>query len=383
MKKFILGIFCVTLMFLGLGVVVQEVGAKFKSDQKALELVALARTALGGDQALNEIKGLSIKGRSTRSIEIDGAARPEIGETEYSLEFPSVFAKRTSIGDQLKANSVEGHNIVVETTSKVEVVKGIDSSGRSKIMVTPVEGSPVATRSVTVKGDGNGTIDLVTVDGKKVLAKRFEEGDQRDSDNGQSTMIVRTLKNGDENGQDLVFERASGPIKTVKGHAAGNTEMTRLALMLLLAPPTGMNAEYKFLGEGNVDGSAVNTINITAGGSEFTLHLDRYSNLPIAMDYTDSAVVKFVLAKNVNGDVITEDIKGTMVTGFAADSAPVRRQVKLSDYRNINGVLLPHAWTTSSEGKVSDTFEVSSYVINPVGIFEKLPALKHVKKEKN
>ena len=51
MKRFVISILSIAVFFVGLGSLVEHVGAKFKSDEKALEIVRKARIAIGGDAA--------------------------------------------------------------------------------------------------------------------------------------------------------------------------------------------------------------------------------------------------------------------------------------------------------------------------------------------
>ena len=59
MKRFIFSTLCVAVFFAGLGAIVQTTGAKFKSDEKALEVIRRARVAIGGDAAIGQINGQS------------------------------------------------------------------------------------------------------------------------------------------------------------------------------------------------------------------------------------------------------------------------------------------------------------------------------------
>ena len=61
-------------------------------------------------------------------------------------------------------------------------------------------------------------------------------------------------------------------------------------------------------------------------------------------------------------------------------------QVKLADYRNVNGVQLPHKWTTIEGEQTVEVFDVASYDINPANIAEKFQNQKvflRSKKEAN
>ena len=72
MKRFIVSALCVSVFFLGLGTLIEKVGARFKSDEKALELIRAAKTAIGGDNSLAGIQSLRIKGTTSHTFKHDG-----------------------------------------------------------------------------------------------------------------------------------------------------------------------------------------------------------------------------------------------------------------------------------------------------------------------
>src|SRR5688572_12348792 len=82
MKRFFVTVLSVSVFFLGLGALVEKAGAKFKSDEKALELVRQARKALGGDAAIAGVQSLRIVGKTSRNIKADGVDHSMTGETE-------------------------------------------------------------------------------------------------------------------------------------------------------------------------------------------------------------------------------------------------------------------------------------------------------------
>ena len=81
MKRFITTVLGISIFFVGLGAIVDKVAAGFKSDEKALEIIKKARTAIGGDAALADLKAVVIKGRTSQTISIDGTDKIEQGET--------------------------------------------------------------------------------------------------------------------------------------------------------------------------------------------------------------------------------------------------------------------------------------------------------------
>jgi hypothetical protein len=99
MKRFFVSALFVTLFFLGLGTLIEKVGARFKSDDKALALIAAARAAIGGDNAVSGIQSLRIKGTTTHTFKVDGTDRTENGETEIALQLPDKLSKMVKIGD--------------------------------------------------------------------------------------------------------------------------------------------------------------------------------------------------------------------------------------------------------------------------------------------
>ena len=368
-------VFGAAFLFLGLGVMVDSIGAKFKSDEKALYLIKQARIAIGGDAALAEIKGLSIKGSSTHTFDIDGIAKTESGESEIVMQLSGILSRRVSIGDK-QMEAVDGSfaptkGAVMTTTDKQvfeftgKHIEGAEA-GRTKVVVrasgengeagsvpakiivrgemvddagnvvkvVPVEGKPLETRNVIiVKKDGSDAVYTATEDGKMTV-------------DGKEVKV-----------------RSAAVAKPNK-----NNELARLALMLLLTPPKGMDIAYTFAGEGNIGGIDVNTIEADLGGSSFRLHLDRYTNVPVAINYTENAVISIIARKADNGEITTEnvDVKGKAVFVAKADAAKgTDRQVRLGDFRSVNGVLLPYQWTTYSDDTVKDTFTVASYEVNP------------------
>ena len=86
MKKFAITILTVAVFFVGLGALVDNVGAKFKSDEKALDLVRKARVAIGGDAAITAVQSMRIVGQTTRTVKVNGADRSEHKSWPTSLE---------------------------------------------------------------------------------------------------------------------------------------------------------------------------------------------------------------------------------------------------------------------------------------------------------
>lgn len=354
MKKFIISVLSVAVFFVGLGSLADKVGAKFKSDEKALDIVRKARSAIGGDAALAEVRSLTITGRTTHSMKIDGVERSEQSETEIALQFPDKMARMVKIGKDDgtdEKNIIRQHDVVVVANGGGQKVLLEDGE-----IITP-DGKKV---TIVTRAGGDGT--FASEDGKKIKVRKIEGGEAG----------VWKSKDGDKIANDekhMVFNRSAHP-----GAHGGmkQNDMLRLSLALLLTAPEGIDVNYTFAGESDVDGAAVNIINAEFGGSNYKLFIGKSSNLPVAMSYTGHdmpRVVKFTHDTGTPGDKPKNDVIFTKKLEYSPATA--EHFVRFTDYRTTGGVQLPYKWTTTINGAPGETFDITAYEINPAHIAEK------------
>ena len=274
MKKFIFTVLCVSVFFIGLGSVVDKVGARFKSDQKALDLIKAARTAIGGDNSIAGIQSLRIKGNTVHSWKIDGNEKTEPGGTEIAIQLPDRLSKMSWIGNPEEDNGSKVVSKQVETV----VVTGKDENVNLRIG----------------RGDGQGT-GIGTEPGTKVIIlKKGDELPQEIRTEGGKTIVVRNEGDNQmsakvENGE--VRRMAVNKEEMEARHkATQQNELFRLTLGLLLSPPSGMDANYTFGGETSIDGTPCNVVLAEFGGSSIKLALNKNSNLPVQMTYSGEAM---------------------------------------------------------------------------------------------
>lgn len=420
MKKFFLSIFAVSFFFLGLGALVDQSGAKSKSDERALELVRKARIAIGGDAAINSVQSMRIVGSTTKTFTVDGVARTENGETEIALQFPDKLMRSVKLGDGNgagEAHRVMTRQVDVATTGdakdkmKIELKAAGDGSlVERRVVVRKDDGSVVElkgdeaaqwiakhpvpegakTFTVTKKGDGTenhevvvvnkgegGNATFTTKDGNVVTLKDKTYTMTSDTPGTHEVVVVRK---GDG---DATFTTKDGNVITLKEHDAAfrsagggvmatgvkSNEMLRTTLSLLLTAPQGMDVSYTFVGESDVDGTACNVVKAEFGGSAYKLFLDRSSNLPVAISYRGMPAPHVVkLDKAPVGDG-KQDMVFARSMASAKELADI--QIKFSDFRNTGGVLLPYRWAETRNAKEDEIFDVTSYEINPANIAER------------
>lgn len=356
MKRFVISVLSISVFFVGLGTLADKVGAKFKSDEKALEIVRKARTSIGGDAAIAEVRSLTIVGRSTHTFKAEGTERSEQGETEIALQFPDKLMRMVKIGkdDGTGEKRIsQQHDVLVVRKGEGEKVL---LEGRDGEVITP-DGN-----KIFVRKPADGDAVLTTEDDKNVIVRKIETGEE-----GQLRM-----KSGDPaaGGGKHIMMRSH----TAAGAHAGmkQNELLRLALALLLTAPEGMEVNYTFAGESDVDGAPVNIVNAEFGGSNYKLFISRSSNLPVAMSYSGNlvpSVVRFTKEMPAPAD----GAKDVVVFNRRLEGEPAKGEhfVRFSDYRSTGGVQLPYKWTTTVNGTAGEVFDVTSFEINPANITEK------------
>lgn len=332
MKKFIVSMLSVAVFFIGLGSLVDKVGAKFKSDEKALALIAQARQAIGGDAAIKNVQSFSATGKVTKNFEIEGVQRTEQGDLELNLQLPNKFGKMVKLGVQEtgeKNQTFDRKVVIVEKSDKEISNKQVLNDDGSKKDVIIVR-----------KGDGDKTFERIP------------------SPNGEIDKIVIDDK-----------VRASFD----KIH---QNDLFRATFSLLLSAPQGVEAEYVYAGEGSVDGNSCDIIEARNDSSSVRLYLDKSSHLPRMMSFTDAKPM-MMFFKHKKDDASVEET-GDVKTFNRKIEAPAMEefQIKFSDYRSVGGLQLPHLWTQTVGGRADETIEITGYEINPANIadkFNKMP----------
>lgn len=450
MKRFIFSILCMAVFFIGLGALVEKTGAKFKSDEKALALIAKARQAIGGDTAISSVKSLSIAGRTTRSFKIDGAVKSEDGDTEIALQFPDKMMRTTSVGHG------DGNVGFARTVNKqMDVVVTGDGPGEMNVRVTGEgHGEGVGTGTSThviIKKDGETVKDLTGADAEKwiaehgtagagevkimvkksdgsietinggdgklgdaahggVIVRKVDGGNATFTTEDGKTVVLRTDGNGEGGERHVITRTGSGDTATFKTTDDGNVvfmkkmdgdavagkmvggdhvmlnrvgggmargggrqnDLFRTTFGLLLTAPEGMDVSYTYGGDGDVDGTSCDIVVAEFAGSSYKLYLSKASSLPVMMSYKGSPEPQVFMYKTKAPDG-TVDTKDNVVFTRKVEGGPVggaETNVKFSDYRSVNGVQFPYKWTQTS-GDATETFDVTSYEINPANISSK------------
>jgi len=350
MKKFITTVLGLSIFFLGIGALLDKVGAKFKSDEKALELIAKARQAIGGDAAIASIQSMHITGKTTRTFSVDGSTITEQGDADIALQLPNKFMKMVKLNH-------DGPGVPGETQV------------RKNVELVVVGDAAAAKGEMIGGGDGNGTGAGV----RKVILRK-DDGSAQEVSSGSAKLIVKH-PDGDNIQWKTESPDGKGNVFYVREdkerhEAARQNELLRTTLGLLLTAPQGMDVSYTYAGEGNVNGTQCNIVEASFGGSAVKLYLSEDSNLPMMMSFIGSELPRIMHFKT-DGLPPPNSDKDTVIFTKKLDGPPAENaeiQVTFSDYRSVSGVQLPYRWTQTANGAQDETFEVTNYEINPANI---------------
>lgn len=319
MKKFIIMVLCVSTFFIGLGGLVDKAAAKFKSDERALEIIRQARVAIGGDANINNVRSMSITAKSTKTFDADGVSKTEQGDLEINLQLPNKFSKMLKFGNA-------GGEDIIKKDVKVIVMK----NGDDKTMPAP---------------DKNGDVLIFKKEGDKNV---IEENNSAD---GKKVLVDKIIRNA--------------------GGEKRHNELFRTTFALLLTAPEGLDVSYTYVGEGSVDGSSCDIISAQTGGESFKLYIDKSTHLPRMMSFQSMKPFMIKIKKDEMNADSDKEPKVFVRNGDAPRGETAEFQIKFSDYRSAGNIRLPYRWTQTIGDKTDETVDVVSYEINPANIAEK------------
>jgi hypothetical protein len=315
MKKLIISILCVAVFFIGLGGLVKQAGAKFKSDERALALVKQARIAIGGEAAINNVKSLTAKGKAVHVFNFDGTIESKTGDFEINLALPDKFAKMVKL--RVEAKEGESAGQIVEDDKIIFLKKGGDR------LVLNSEAPEDVSKNGVANADG------------KQIKKEF-----------------RIVKG--------------------EGEMRGD-EFLRTMLGLFMSAPAATEVDYLYVGSETVDGNECEIVEAKTGDNPVAkIYLSKSTNLPVMMSYQGMEMPKAIRFHKPDMKPKDSGEKNLQVFVNKVEMPKLAEiSVKFSDYRNISGLLLPFVWTQTANGNPAETVTIENYEINPANMGEK------------
>jgi hypothetical protein len=304
----------------------QSAQARASRDERAEAVLRQAREALGGSAVIDAVQNLLINGRASHKIKTpDGQEHSFDGNVEMALETSGKLHRNFKIGDEA--------NLAAES-------------------------------------------------GKKVFVRNLEVSVHRKPDGAE-------------------------PEKFQKRLAGHGDELSRLLFGLLLKTSPGLNAIYNYAGEGSVDGTAADIVEASSdNGFAVKLYVDKNTHLPLMMSYRANKPVRFVINREGAAGTVEKDVmvfrhtlpEGEKISGDGGNRIIIRKkdengnisetvkageempriqleeaefQVRFSDYRSVNGLMLPHRIAQTVNGEAGETMTIESYQVNAQNLSEK------------
>jgi len=149
-------------------------------------------------------------------------------------------------------------------------------------------------------------------------------------------------------------------------------EFTRNLLALLLTPPSSLQLQFASAGEAQAQDGRVDVLDVT-GPDGFTARLffDQKTHLPVMMNYR-GVVFRVTINRGVRASSKEEAEKlGEAARQKSTDaSANASRQeteiqMRFSDYRAVEGILLPRHITRAVDGKAIEEWNLKTIKVNP------------------
>jgi hypothetical protein len=304
MKKHLTISTIVTLLAVIVAAIVSQGSVHARQDNRAVALLDQARAALGGEAKLRAVQSLSATAKFRRILAKD---QPEIsGELQLDFLLPD------------------------------------------KYMTTEESSLPM------------GGAHLTRINGL----------------NGEQTFRDARTSGG---GGGMMFLRAGPDNPSAQAQAgmlrAARAEFARYVIAWLLTSPPGQTLEFNYVGEAQADEGRAEVIDVkSADDFALQLFLDKESHRPLMLTYrgTQPTVMMRTMGEppasreeaEKHPKEIQEKARKEMESN-PPEPKTAEIQMYLSDYRSVDGVLLPHQMSRSVNGEVTEEWEMTEFKINP------------------
>jgi hypothetical protein len=148
------------------------------------------------------------------------------------------------------------------------------------------------------------------------------------------------------------------------------SSFARLSIGWLLATPTSFPVEYSFAGEAESPEGKADVLEVKGpAGFAARLFLDQKTHRPLMLSYNGKKP-QVITRKTMgpgegarNSEEMDKQLKD--VESEAAKQPDVEYRIFFSDFRDVNGVSIPHKVTRSIDNEVNEEMEVTKVKINP------------------
>jgi hypothetical protein len=144
-------------------------------------------------------------------------------------------------------------------------------------------------------------------------------------------------------------------------------EFARLMLGWLLMTPASFPVEFSYAGEAEAPDGKADVLEVK-GPNNFALRffLDQKTHRPLMLAYSGKkprVVTRTMSHSAPNEAELDKQLKDAEAE--AAKQPDVEYQIRFSDYREVNGVALPHRLSKAIDNEVNEEWELTKFKLNP------------------
>ena len=180
-------------------------------------------------------------------------------------------------------------------------------------------------------------------------------------------------QNGGGGGMVLIRRGPGGPSADPKQAQAAlrqsvRSDFTRLSIGWLLTAPSSFPVEFKFAGEAEAPDGKADVLDVKGPeGFAVLLFLDQKTHRPLMLTFKGRKPRIVTQTVGGGGHRNPEEMEKRLKEAeMEAEKQPeVEYRIHFSDYREVNGVSLPHKITRSIEDEVNEEMEIKTVKINP------------------
>jgi hypothetical protein len=147
---------------------------------------------------------------------------------------------------------------------------------------------------------------------------------------------------------------------------AARADLARLAVALLLRAPQSQPMDFTYGGTAEAPDGKADVIDVKGrDGNAFAakLFLDAVTHRPLMLSYRGVAPRIVMQTRRVERGAAPPPEAGQAPAPAAGDVVDI--EMFLDDYRDVDGLMLPHHVTRSVAGDVNEEWTFKSYTINP------------------
>jgi hypothetical protein len=149
-------------------------------------------------------------------------------------------------------------------------------------------------------------------------------------------------------------------------------EFARQLISLLLTSPASFPVEFTYAGEAEAEDGRADVLDVKGpGGFAARLFLEKQTHRPLMLSYQGPAQRLVMRTQQMQAGSREEAEKLAKEAQERAQNQPrppvelVEVQLHFSDYKSVDGVLLPHHISRSANGQFTEEWEIKKVKINP------------------